>query len=67
MSIYLTDEENVIGGYIANWTVSKDSLKDANEIIFHVVGQGPASEDERALFVSGLNSYSKNIPSPELK
>ncbi len=67
VTVYLADEENLIGGYIGNWKISKDDLKNANEVRFHAVEQEAASEDERALFVAGLSSYSKNIPAPELK
>ena len=67
VTIYVTDEENIIAGYVGDWKVSKSGLDNANEIVFHVVEQGSASEDERFLFVSGLGSYSKNVPAPELK
>ena len=67
VNVYVADDENIIGGYIGEWKVSKDDLRNANEIVFHVVEQGPASDDERFLFVSGLSSYSKNVPAPELK
>ncbi len=67
VTVYLIDEENIIGGYIGDWKVNRDSLKDANEIIFHVVEQGSATDDERFLFISGLSSYSKNVPAPELR
>jgi len=67
VTIYVTDDENIIAGYIGDWKVGKADLNNANEIVFHVVEQGSASEDERFLFVSGLSSYSKNIPAPELK
>ncbi|MBI2653999.1 hypothetical protein HYX02_04265 [Candidatus Woesearchaeota archaeon] len=66
-TIYLIDEENIIGGYAGEWRVTKEELKDAKEIVFHVIGQGIATEDEKALFVSGLESYSKNVPAPELR
>lgn len=67
VSIYLSDDENIVGGYIGNWTLKKDDIRHANEIVFHVLEQGPATDDERFLFVSGLSSYSKNVPPPELK
>ena len=67
VSVYVADDENLIGGYIGEWKVSKDSLSGANKIVFHVIEQGPASDDERALFISGLSSYSKKVPAPELK
>ncbi|MBI2658360.1 hypothetical protein HYX08_06745 [Candidatus Woesearchaeota archaeon] len=65
--IYLVDDENIIGGYIGDWKVSRGSLRGADEIVFHVLEQGPASDDERFLFISGLSSYSKSIPAPELR
>ncbi|MBS3104886.1 hypothetical protein J4234_01370 [Candidatus Woesearchaeota archaeon] len=67
VNIYLADNENIVGGYIGDWKISKDALRSAGELVFHVVEQGAASEDERLLFVSGLSSYSKNVPAPELK
>jgi len=67
VSINVIDEDGIIAGYIGDWKVSGESLKGADEIVFHVVEQGPASEDERFLFVSGLSSYSKNVHAPELK
>ena len=67
VTAYVTDDENLIGGYIGEGKVGKDDLRNADEIVFHVIGQGPATDDERLLFVSGLSSYSKNVPAPELK
>ena len=67
VSIYLADGENIIGGYLTQWKVGKDALKGAEEIVFHAVWQESATEDERFLFISGIESYSKNVPAPELK
>ena len=67
VNIYAVDGENIIGGYVGDWKVNKNDLSSANEIIFHVVEQGAVTDDERFLFVSGLSSYSKNVPAPELK
>lgn len=67
VSVYLVDDENIIGGYIGDWKLKKDDLRGANEVVFHVIEQGAASDDERFLFISGLSSYSKNVPAPELK
>ena len=63
-------DENIIGGYVSDWAVSWEQLKNANEIVFHVLVQEPLPKDEsteRFSFLGGLNSYSKNVPSPELK
>ncbi|MBI2559085.1 hypothetical protein HYW20_07225 [Candidatus Woesearchaeota archaeon] len=67
VTIYVSDEENIVGGYSGDWKVSKNDLINANEIVFHVIEQGPATDDERFLFLSGLKSYSKRVPMPELK
>ena len=67
VTIYVFDEQNIVAVYAGNWTIAKEDLKNAQEVIFHVVEQGIATEDERALFVSGLESYSENIPAPELR
>ena len=67
VNIYLTDGEDIIGGYVGELKITKDDLKNANEIVFHVIEQGSATEDERSLFLSGLSSYSKNVPAPEIR
>ena len=67
VNIYVVDNDNIVAGYIGNWIVSKDLLKGANEIVFHVAAQEFASDDERALFVSELSSHSKKVPAPELR
>ena len=66
VNVYLADGENIIAGYIGNWSVSRDVLGNANEIIFHVVEHEALSEDERTLFIASLSSYSKNVPKPEI-
>ncbi len=67
LSIYIADEENIVGGYIGEWKVSKEELFGSSEVIFHAIEQGPASDDEKFLFISGLDSYSKRVPPPELR
>ena len=67
VSIYLVDNDTIIGGYAGYWKVSKDDLKNSQEVVFHVIEQGAATDDERALFISALDTYSKKIPAPEFK
>ena len=67
VSIYVADGENIKGGYIGQWNVNKDDLENANEAVFHIIDYDAPSEDEMFLFMSGLESYSKNIPAPELR
>lgn len=66
ITIYLADEENVIGGYQGTWKVSKGQLESASKVIFHVL-EKKGNEDESFLFISGLKSYSARIPGPELE
>jgi len=65
--IYFTDNNKILGGYQQQWTVNPEELRNANEIVFHILEQGIVPDDERALFIAGLESYSKQIPKPELK
>ena len=67
ITIYLIDGQNLIGGYFGEWKVGREMLGGAESIIFHVLELASATDDERALFIAGLGSYSKNIPQPELK
>lgn len=67
VTIYLTDGNDIFGGYSGEWKVKGGDLEGAVRIVFHVVEQGPASEEERYRFLSGLGSYSKNVPGPEIK
>ena len=67
VTIYLVDGENIVGGYHGDWKITKDAVGSASEIVFHVLEQVAASDDDRFLFIAGLNSYSKKIPQPELK
>jgi hypothetical protein len=65
LTIYLSDDEEIIGGYQTTWQVSADQLSNANKIIFHVL-EKKGSQDDMYLFITGLNSYSNNIPEPEI-
>ncbi|MEK6983980.1 MAG: hypothetical protein AABX33_05380 [Nanoarchaeota archaeon] len=67
ITIYIADEENIIGGYTGEWKVNKDDLGNAEEAVFHAIVQGSSTDEDRALLIYGLSSHSKNVPSPELK
>ncbi|MBS3131057.1 hypothetical protein J4212_01375 [Candidatus Woesearchaeota archaeon] len=67
VSIYLFDGDTLLGAYKGAWHVSQQQVKDASEIIFHVVEQGLASDEDSALFIAGLESYSQQVPQPELR
>ena len=67
VNIFVSDNDNIVGGYTGDWKIGKHDLTGADQIVFHAITQGPATEDERALFISGLSSYSRSVPAPELK
>ena len=64
VTIYLMDNEDIIGGYQGTWNVNLDQLQ-ANTIKFHVL-EKQGNENDRFLFVSGLSSYSDKVSAPEL-
>lgn len=65
VTIFLSDENDIIGGYQGTWTVTSDQLNGKSTIKFHVL-EKEGNQDERILLISGLESYSQNIPKPEL-
>ena len=67
VNILVIDEENVVGGYIGEWKVSREELSGADELVFHAISQGAATENERIEFISKLEESSKSVPKPELK
>lgn len=67
VNILVVDEKNVVGGYIGEWSVAKEKLSEADEIVFHVVSIGASTENERIEFISKLEEHSKSVPKPELK
>ncbi|MBW2980830.1 hypothetical protein KY360_05430 [Candidatus Woesearchaeota archaeon] len=67
VSIYVTKGEDLLGGYIGDWTVTKEQLAGAERAVFHTIISDAKTEDERFLFLSGLESYSEQVPGPELR
>jgi len=65
VTIYLSDDKGIIGGYKGIWNVNVDEISTAKKIKFHVL-EKKGSQDEILLFIAGLNSYSQNIPKPEI-
>ena len=69
LDIYLIkDEKDIIGGYKGKWNVAWSDLKEADEIVFHVIEQDPRPADEtlQSLFMNALEGYSQDIQ-PEIK
>ena len=71
VSIYLTDNENdnILGGYVGEWKVSKNDLNSADEATFHIIAleQEHPSEDDMSAFASKLSEHSKLVPAPEVE
>ncbi|MBI2208228.1 Tad domain-containing protein [Candidatus Woesearchaeota archaeon] len=65
VAIYLSDEDSIIGGYKGTWKIAASTVSNSKKIIFHVL-EKQGNDDETALFVSGLDSYSQKVPQPEL-
>ncbi|MBI2665023.1 hypothetical protein HYX12_00185 [Candidatus Woesearchaeota archaeon] len=63
----LFDGEKLIGGYRGNWTVPWSQLENGQEITFHALTKGRASEAEQFEMIAGLSEYSKNLPLPEIR
>ena len=66
-TVYLVDDEQLVGGYIGEWEVNKEQLEGSEELVFHVVYQGAAEDEEKAMFIANLGTNSKKVPAPELK
>src|SRR3989338_422452 len=67
VEINVFDEENLIGGYKANWTIPWDTLQEAEEITFHTLTlKNPPQEDLFQLLLN-LGPESGKVPLPEIK
>ena len=72
LTIYLSDDVTIRGGYQANWTVDWEKLKDAKEIRFHVLERPyfdpETAPEEAARTVTELDQLviEYNIPEPEI-
>jgi hypothetical protein len=67
VQIYISNEDNIIGGYIANWTASWNELENADNIVFHAVYMPQFKDEaEQFAFVSGLGQYSAGAPAIEI-
>jgi hypothetical protein len=67
VSIYVTKGEDLVGGYMGNWSVTKEQLDTAERIKFHVLATDARTDEERFIFLSELEKHSKDIPQPEFR
>ena len=68
VTIYLTHNDEAVGGYKAKWTVNPNALANAEQIVFHIVEKRSfLNENERAIFIGNLDKESAKVSVPELK
>jgi len=67
LEIYVADNESIKSGYKGRWTVSQIDLKLGKNITFHVIEKKFTDDEEKFLFFSGLQQYSKQLPLPKIK
>ena len=67
LDVSVLGQEKFIGGYKGNWDVSWDALRNAEEIVFHVVSRDGASEEQMFDLMLNLPEYSRYVPSPEIR
>ncbi len=65
--VNVLDEDNFVGGYKGNWTVSWEQLQNAQQIVFHVASREDASSDAQFELMLKLDEFSKSIPAPEIR
>ncbi len=66
LQIYLTDQQGIKGGYTAEWNPKWRYLKDAEQIVFHVIYTMDAGEEERFAFITNIEANSILVPEPEI-
>ncbi|MDP3698220.1 MAG: hypothetical protein Q8R47_01395 [Nanoarchaeota archaeon] len=59
--------EKYIGGYKGNWNVPWSALRDAEEVVLHVVSRDTNNEEQMFDLMLNVGEYSKYVPGPEIK
>ncbi len=68
VSIFMTDQDKLVGGYKGNWTVAWDDLKYADSIEFSLVEfLRTATDEEIATSYMNIENLSVQVPKPKLK
>jgi hypothetical protein len=67
LKIDVLDNDKFIGGYQTNWTVPIDDIENADNIIFHVIGNDKASDIELFDLFSNIEKNSLLISGPEIE
>lgn len=67
LEISVLENERITAGYKINWTVPWEELRDADEIVFHVLGTSSTSEEEMFNLIGNLEEKSVFVPKPEIR
>ncbi|HLD40029.1 MAG TPA: hypothetical protein VJB13_02715 [Candidatus Nanoarchaeia archaeon] len=67
LEVNVLGNEKFVGGYKGSWSVPWNELKDAKEIVFHVVSKESASQEEMFDLLVNEAQYSKYVSAPEIK
>ncbi len=67
LEVSILEDNNFIGGYKNNWTVSWDQLKGAENIVFHVLSRENTNQEDLFDLVLNLDNYSVTAPLPEIR
>ncbi len=67
LEVSVLGNEKFVGGYKGSWYVPWNALKDAQEIVFHVVSRETKNEEQTFDLILNLGEYSKYVPAPEIK
>jgi hypothetical protein len=66
VEIYIMNDDEILGGYKAEWSPEEEDVDKARRIKFHVLYGDFKDDTEMALFFSGLEEYSNTVLKPEL-
>ena len=67
LEVTVLGEEKYVGGYKGSWNVPWSALKDAEEVVFHVVSRETNNEEQMFDLMLNVGEYSKYVPAPEIK
>ena len=67
LEVMVFREEEFIGGYKGEVTLPWSQLKDASQLIFHILSSKTTNEEEMFAFMTNIEELSKEIPALEIK
>ena len=67
LEVDVLKDEKITGSYKMNWTVPWEQLKNANQIVFHVLSPSGSSEEEMFNLIGNIDEKSVFVPKPEIR